>query len=80
MDKIEKFIKRLSKKQAIRIGKALLDIVMLDLKGYDVKKMKGAEDLYRMRIGDIRIVFRKNKNNGIPIDIAFRGKIYKKYG
>lgn len=79
MDKIEKFIKRLNKKQTKGIEKALLDIVILDLKDYDIKKMKGFKDLYRIRMGEIRIVFRKKKDHGIPIDIAFRNKIYKKY-
>jgi len=79
MDKIRKFVKRLNKKQAQRVEKALLDIVILDLKDHDVKKMKRFKDLYRMRMGDIRIVFRKEKDHGVSIDIAFRSKIYKKY-
>ena len=78
MDNIRKFIQRLDKKSALRIEKILLDILNLDLSGYKTEKLKGYKDLYRIRAGKIRIVFRKTKINAIPIDIDFRGDIYQK--
>jgi len=78
MDQIEKFVKKLSKKLAKRIKQALLDIVLLNLINYDIEKLKGQEGLYRIRIGKIRITFQKFKEYGQPIDIDYRGGVYKK--
>ena len=47
----------------------------------DVKKLKGYENYYRLRVGDIRIIFEKedDKLKIIVIDIGNRGQIYNKY-
>ncbi len=57
MDKIGKFIVRLSPKEQAWVKQALTDIIADNLSGYDLKKMKGHSNLYRVRIGQIRIVF-----------------------
>ena len=77
MDNIKKFIQHLDKKSAFRIQKILLDIIKLNLSSYKTEKLKGYKDLYRIRSGKIRIVFRKTKTDGIPIDIDYRGRVYK---
>ena len=53
------------------------DILVLKLHNYDVKQLKGMEDLHRLRKGKIRIVFAKHKKQGVIVDIAFRKDIYK---
>ncbi len=78
MDQIEKFIRKLNKKLAHKIASALENIIQLNLKNYDVTKMKGFDDLYRIRIGKIRIIFRKSAGTGYPICIEYRGSVYKK--
>ena len=47
----------------------------------DVKKLKGYEGFYRLRVGDIRIIFEKKDNEYIIIliDIGNRGQIYNRY-
>ena len=57
MDKITKFLTRLSKKERDRITQAMVDVIAGELNGYHRKKMKGQANLYRIRVGDIRIVF-----------------------
>ncbi len=44
----------------------------------DVKKLKGFEDEYRLRVGDLRVLF--SVQNGIIFinDIQSRGQIYKR--
>lgn len=44
----------------------------------DVKKLKGYEDEYRLRVGNLRVLF--SVQNGIIIinDIKSRGQIYKR--
>lgn len=79
MEQIEKFIKKLSKKHALEIMQILEDIALLKLKNYDIEKMKSFKDLYRIRTGKIRIIFKKEKTRGNPIYIEFRGNVYKKF-
>ena len=58
----------------------LYNIELLKHEG-DVKKLKGYENYYRLRVGDIRIIFEKedDKIKIIVIDIGNRGQIYNKY-
>ena len=46
---------------------------------YDVKKLAGLHDAYRIRIGDIRIEYEVNwesKRIGV-LAVEFRGRVYK---
>ncbi|MCD7724316.1 MAG: type II toxin-antitoxin system RelE/ParE family toxin [Clostridiales bacterium] len=49
--------------------------------GEDIKKLKGHGDLFRLRVGDYRIIY--TVDDGIltvyVIDVGNRGDIYKKY-
>ena len=79
MDQIEKFIRRLDKNLALKLMLVLQDVSNLKLANYDYKKMKGFQDLFRIRIGKIRIIFKKTKTHGQTVYIEFRGKVYKKF-
>ena len=79
MDQIEKFIRKLNKKLALSLLVVLGDIKALDIQKYDVEKMKGFSDLYRIRIGKIRIIFKKSNNVGVPVYIEYRGRVYKQF-
>ena len=57
MDKLTKFLRRLSPKERDHLAIVIKDIAEGNLKGYDRKKMKGCGNLFRIRIGDIRIVY-----------------------
>ena len=45
----------------------------------DVKKLKGYDEYYRLRIGGFRVIFTKNDEELIilVIDIGTRGQVYK---
>lgn len=44
----------------------------------DIKQIEGAKGLYRLRVGEIRIIFRPKLPDIIIIEeIEFRGNIYK---
>ncbi len=77
-DKIIKFINSLDKKTKERLKKRLSDLKTNPLKSSnDIKKLKGCkEDLYRLRIGKIRIIYKMNNNNIEIIDIDYKGNIY----
>ena len=76
MDKISKFLGKLSKKELATILIILSDIRALNLEQYDVKALKGKDRLFRLRKGKIRIIFKKQDSKGILVKIAFRKDAY----
>lgn len=75
--KAKKFIDKLPKNEKIRVVKA---IEMLP-NGEDIKRLKGHNDLLRLRVGDYRIVYTVNHGElvVIVIDAGNRGEIYNNY-
>ena len=71
-----KYLKRLNKNTQLRIIKAINDLPL-----GDVKRLQGGNDNFRLRVGDLRIVFSKNDEELtiLIIEIGPRGDIYKKY-
>lgn len=72
--KAEKFIKKQDKDTQKRIIKAIIE-----LPDGDIKRLKGMNEIYRLRVGDFRILFEKNDKELIivVIDAGNRGQIYK---
>ena len=75
-----KYAKKLNKKRKNKLIE-MLDILEsnpLPFKKYDLKKLKGYQDTYRIRIGDIRIVYEINfiKKLIVIHFIGTRGKAY----
>ena len=58
MDKIEKTLKKLSLKEREYIKLALDKLNRGDFQGLNIVKLKGHEDIYRVRTGQLRIIFR----------------------
>ena len=63
-----------------RIGEALdaLRESFAPVKLFDVKKLKGLEDTFRIRIGDWRMIyeFRRKESTIVVLDVAPRGRAY----
>ncbi len=80
MDRIEKALKRLNHKERQKLKDILVQINDGDFRNLDLKKLKARTDIYRIRKGNIRIIFHKTKNNSIKIlVIEYRSsKTYKK--
>lgn len=57
-----------------RIEEAIDKLQTLD---GDIKKMKGEKDLYRLRVGDYRVLFKIEADNIIITKIGPRGDVYK---
>lgn len=58
MDRIEKEIRKLSERERGWV-KEILKLLRRDkTASLDVKKLKGREDIFRIRKGDIRIIYR----------------------
>ncbi|MEK7185095.1 MAG: type II toxin-antitoxin system RelE/ParE family toxin [Patescibacteria group bacterium] len=67
MNKIEKFLKRLSRDERVRVAQCIERIVNGKWgANLDIKKLKGYDEVYRVRVGNIRIIFfYKNKKTSI---------------
>ena len=61
MDKISKTLKKLSTKEKIKVKILLKKIISGDFSNIDIQKLKGRNDIYRIRQGNLRIIFRKRE-------------------
>ena len=78
MDKIEKFICKLSGRQRQQIVFIIERIWSGNISGLDIKKLQGRGQEFRIRKGDVRIIFKSNNNGFEIIDIQWRGsKTYR---
>lgn len=73
----KKFIDKLPKNEKLRIINAIEKLP----EGEDIKKLKGHDNIYRLRVGDYRILY--TVDNGefvvIVINAGNRGQIYNQY-
>lgn len=72
MNKIGKFLHKLDKKRRLEVEGVLSKIALGDLYELDIKKLQGRKEVYRVRMGTIRIQFVKTKSGNVVIDISFR--------
>jgi mRNA-degrading endonuclease RelE of RelBE toxin-antitoxin system len=78
VDKIEKALKKLTEKERRVIKNIFINIQREKTQGLDLKKLKGHNDIFRVRRGRIRIVFRKNKESILILSVERRSdKTYK---
>jgi mRNA-degrading endonuclease RelE of RelBE toxin-antitoxin system len=59
MDKINKALLKLSDKQRTKLIDAYGRVLAGQVSGLDLKKLKGHSDIYRLRVGDSRLLFRQ---------------------
>ncbi len=79
MDKIEKALKKLTKKEGGVIKKILLQLKNNQLDNLDLKKLKDRDDIYRIRKGKIRIIIKTTNTAQKILAIERRSdKTYKK--
>lgn len=77
-DKITKFINALDKKTRERLKERLEKLKANPFdESQDVKKLQGrSKNAYRLRMGDIRIVYRIHGKELEIVDIDYRGNVY----
>lgn len=75
--KAEKFISKLPVDERKRVVSAIRQLP----NGEDIKKLKGHDDLLRLRVGNYRIVYSVDHGKLIVyvVDVDNRGDIYKRY-
>lgn len=72
MDKIQKLLNSLSNKEKLKIKEILLKIKSKNLESLDIKKLKGREDIFRVRKEKLRIIFIYKKNKIYILSIERR--------
>lgn len=58
MDKIDKALRKLSLRERERVKEILKRLNAGNFRNLDIKKLKGRDDIFRIRKGDIRIIYR----------------------
>lgn len=65
--KLQKFLSKLSKSERQTVDKTIEMIVCGKLKSLNPAKLSGTQNVYRVRRGRIRIIFRKSANKEAEI-------------
>lgn len=73
----QKFLKRLNRTDKERILRAIYKLP----EGENIKRLKGHQDLLRLRVGDYRVIHTVNNGKLVVcvVDIGNRGDVYKRY-
>ncbi len=80
MDRNEKFLKKLSDREFANLSKTLKLIKLGETKTLDIKKLSGHSDVYRVRNGQIRIIFLANREKIDILEISRRDdKTYRNF-
>ena len=80
MDKNQKFLKRLTPKELIALQKILVQIQERETTNLDIKKLSGHQDVFRVRSGNIRIIFLANRTTTEILEISRRNdKTYRDF-
>lgn len=77
MDKIEKFLQKLRTEERNKLELLIIKVVTNKLDNLKYKKLKGFSNLYRVRLGKIRVVFEMGEKGNKIINIDYRKDVYK---
>jgi mRNA-degrading endonuclease RelE of RelBE toxin-antitoxin system len=67
VDKIEKALQKLTDKERKWVKDIIERLSSRKIRGLDIKKLKGREDIFRVRKSDIRIIYRLAPDDKIYI-------------
>lgn len=61
MDKVEKALQKLTDKERKRLKEIFKKLQSGNLDGVDIKKLKGRENIFRVKKGPLRVIYRADK-------------------
>lgn len=76
--KAVKFINSLPVQDKQRIKLAIQNL-LINPSVCDIKPLQGYKDIYRLRVGNYRIIYTKDNTILFVADVGNRGDIYKQY-
>lgn len=78
MPTLSKLLSKFSKEERIVLIVLIEKIITLNWHGFDIKKLQGCDNFFRLRKGKIRIIFIKHEKTIIIVAIERRNeKTYK---
>jgi mRNA-degrading endonuclease RelE of RelBE toxin-antitoxin system len=77
MDKINKFLARLSPQERKIWLTIITDVMAQKLTGYDVKPLQGYPGFSRLRKGKVRLIYKSSSSGVLIVAIDDRSDIYK---
>jgi len=79
-DAVAKFLAKVTKAEKVLLIALVTKIVAGDMKGLAVKKLVGSTDIFRVRKGNFRIVYRQTSTDCLIIAIDRRSeKTYRNF-
>ena len=80
MDKLSKAIQKLTRKQAAQIAEIIECLLSGKTSNLNIKKLRGFKNIFRVRVGQLRIIFKQESEKIIILDIGKRsGNTYRNY-
>lgn len=74
MDKIQKALSKLSDKERKQVKDTLARLNSGNILGLDIQKLKGYKDIFRVRKGDVRIIYQKLERGIFILAIEHRSE------
>lgn len=74
MDEIEKALAKLPKEYKGVFHTILLRLFARDFLGLDIARMKGHKDVYRLKQGRLRIIFRMSRDRLLLLQVGLRSE------
>lgn len=74
MDQISKVLNKLSDKDRKKIKLVLLKLRSGSFSGLDIKKLKDTSDIYRVRVGNIRIIYQQTNTKILVLKVFRRNE------
>jgi len=78
MDKISKALEKLTTQEKQTVREILIKIKAKDCKSLNIKKLKGRDDIFRVRKGRVRILYQIDKSGEVNI-LAIERRSEKTY-
>lgn len=66
-DQIDKALAKLTEQERKKISEVLACIRRRDVAAFDIRKLKGHKNIFRIRVGPLRILFRVDQNEQVYI-------------
>ncbi len=80
MNEIEKALAKLPKEYRSSFDAIMLRLLARDFLGLNVAKMKGHKDIYRLKQGRLRIIFRMHGGRLLVLQVGLRSeKTYRNF-
>jgi mRNA-degrading endonuclease RelE of RelBE toxin-antitoxin system len=74
MDKLAKLLKKLSAKERTQLLAVLTSLAEGDAASLDIKKLKGVDHIFRIRVGSLRVIFAKDKGEIRLLEVSRRSE------